>query len=106
MAKGGQYEFATVSDDGSKLHIDGKEVIDNDGLHSPRMMRGGIKLAEGPHRIQVSYFQGPRTTLALVLAVVKPGQDWRIFDTNEFLPPQDKLDTWTAFDADRKKKSR
>ena len=102
----GNYEFAMLSDDGSKLHIDGKEIIDNDGLHSPRIIRGFAKLAEGPHRIQVSYFQGPRTSLALVLAVGLPGKDWRIFDTNEFLPPSDKLDQWTAFDADGNGKKR
>ena len=29
----GKYTFATQSDDGSKLYIDGKEVVNNDGNH-------------------------------------------------------------------------
>ena len=109
VAKAGNYEFALLSDDGSKLHIDGKEVIDNDGQHPPRVEWGTAKLSEGAHRIQVSYFQGPRTTIALVLAVAKPHQFWRIFDTNEFLPPPEKFDEWTAAgvadEAARKKKN-
>lgn len=33
----GVYEFYTNSDDGSKLYIDGVVVVDNDGLHAPRV---------------------------------------------------------------------
>ena len=35
VAKAGTYTFYTMSDDGSKLYIDGREVVDNDGLHPP-----------------------------------------------------------------------
>jgi hypothetical protein len=80
------YLFGLLSDDGSKLYIDGREVIDNDGIHPAITQLGKAKLSRGPHRIRVSYFQGPRDSLALVLAVARPGEHWRIFNTKDFLP--------------------
>ncbi len=50
------YEFALSSDDGSRLIIGGRIVIDNDGLHSPIEKRGVIALAAGPHWMMVQYF--------------------------------------------------
>lgn len=86
IEKPGRYLFALTSDDGSKLYIDGKLVVDNDGLHAPRTVVDSVTLGEGLHLIRVSYFQGPRFDIALVLAVAGPGEEWRIFSTNEFRP--------------------
>ena len=36
----GVYRFYTFSDDGSKLYIDGKLIVDNDGGHSGRRAEG------------------------------------------------------------------
>jgi hypothetical protein len=36
------------------------------------------------HKIKVAYFQGPRFTVALVLAVSPPGNRWRIINRNDF----------------------
>ena len=82
--------FGVQSDDGSKLYLDGRLVIDNDGLHPPRGCSGQAELARGVHNIRLSYFQGPGYSLALVLAVARgEGQPWRIFDTRDFQPPVD-----------------
>lgn len=86
----GEYEFALTSDDGSKLHIDDKMVVYNDGTHGPVTETGHVNLKEGLHSIRVSYFQGPREMLALVLQVAPPKRAMKIFDTNDFLPPPDK----------------
>lgn len=84
----GKYRFLLASDDGSKLYIDNKVVIDNDGIHAVQTETGMINLKAGSHRIRVSYFQGPRAGVALVLGVAAPGElRWRIFNTKEFLPP-------------------
>jgi hypothetical protein len=64
-----RYQFRLTSDDGSKLFIDSKLVIDNDGTHAARMKEGSIRLAPGKHTIEVQYFQGPRYEVALVLDV-------------------------------------
>ena len=65
----GEYEWELKSDDGSRLWIDGKQVIDNDGVHgfSPRVAR--VQLAEGPHDMRLWYFQGPPTEIGLQLRV-------------------------------------
>lgn len=96
----GKYRFILASDDGSKLYIDNKTVIDNDGIHPIHAEEGSVTLAGGIHRIRISYFQGPPTAVALVLAVARPGEPWRIFSTREFRPPRDPAD-WKYGDPDK-----
>ena len=48
---------------------------------------GSVDLGPGIHRIRVSYFQGPRFLVALVLQVAPPGEPLRIFSTDDFKPP-------------------
>ncbi|MFO0881120.1 MAG: c-type cytochrome [Gemmataceae bacterium] len=52
------YTFILSSDDGAKIHVDGKEIVNNDGIHPPTTKEGKIQLAKGVHRISVTYFQG------------------------------------------------
>lgn len=52
----GQYRFFTQSDDGSKLYIDGKKVVDNDGDHGVKEAAGDISLYAGLHQIKTEYF--------------------------------------------------
>jgi hypothetical protein len=90
IANTGKYDFILYSDDGSILYIDGKKVIRNDGLHPTRRADGSAKLTQGVHTLRLSYFQGPREWVALLLAVRKPGEaGWRIFNTDEFKLPAD-----------------
>jgi hypothetical protein len=93
--KPGFYQFVLTSDDGAKLYIDGDLTVDNDGVHPPKVKAGRVKLNAGIHHIQVSYFQGPRSQVALVLQVAGPGEEWRIFSTDEFKPPPDP-ETWAT----------
>jgi len=52
-----------------------------------------INLAGGIHRIRLSYFQGPRFSVALMLGVWGPGdKQWKVFNTNEFKPPANPED--------------
>jgi hypothetical protein len=89
IADPGFYTFSLLSDDGSKLYIDDQLVIDNDGVHAPLEKIGVADLAGGLHRMRVSYFQGPKFQIALVLKVAGPGQQLRLFSTDEFKPPPD-----------------
>ncbi len=85
----GKYRFILTSDDGSKLYIDGKRLIDNDGLHVPATVQGTVDLKAGIHEMRVSYFQGPRFHVALQLDVVGPDGQQRAFNTQDFRPPSD-----------------
>jgi hypothetical protein len=44
------------------------------------------------HTIRVPYFQGPATTVALMLEIAGPGEQPRIFNTGEFKPPSNPED--------------
>lgn len=51
------YEFFTISDDGSKLLIEDRVVVNNDGSHSARRQTGLIALEKGLHAIRIEYFE-------------------------------------------------
>ena len=53
----GVYRFYTFSDDGSKLYIDGKLIVDNDGGHSGRRAEGKVALEAGYHELHLLYFE-------------------------------------------------
>jgi len=56
ITKEGIYQFATKSDDGSHLFIDGKHVVDNGDPHALRYISGVIPLDKGYHAIRLKYF--------------------------------------------------
>lgn len=98
------FRFGLTSDDGSKLYIDGHVIINNDGIHPSSGCSTTIQLAHGIHSIRVSYFQGPRFELSLILGISKPGEPWQIFDTRHFTPPSDSSH-WTSNDDELAKNS-
>jgi len=53
----GYYTFYTNSDDGSRLYIGNKLIVDNDGLHGTQEASGVIGLKAGKHSITVDYFE-------------------------------------------------
>lgn len=79
IATAGEYAFRLSSDDGSKLVIDGKQVIDNDGQHPPREASGKVQLGAGDHQMVLEYFQGPRFQINLQLWVTPPGKPEELF---------------------------
>jgi tetratricopeptide (TPR) repeat protein len=89
IAQPGVYEFALTSDDGSRVYIDGRLAIDNDGIHEALRKVAAVTLGGGIHRLRVSYFQGPRFVLALVVEVRPPNGTFRVFSTDDFTPPSD-----------------
>lgn len=79
----GTYTFRLNSDDGAKLYIDDRLVIDNDGQHAPQHRDGSIELGAGVHDIVVEYFQGPRYQIALELSW-KNGNSWELVPPSAF----------------------
>jgi hypothetical protein len=53
----GSYTFYLASDDGSRLFIDGKKVVDNGGLHGMEEQSGEAKLTAGDHEIKIEFFE-------------------------------------------------
>ncbi|MBL8535175.1 MAG: FG-GAP repeat protein, partial [Betaproteobacteria bacterium] len=53
----GEYTFTLGSDDGSRLFIDGKLVINHDGLHGYSDRSGSVTLSAGFHDIRVEMFE-------------------------------------------------
>lgn len=56
--KDDKYTFYTRSDDGSKLWINGGEVVDNDGDHGVKENDGSIVLKQGVYPLEVIWFNG------------------------------------------------
>ena len=54
--RAGKYTFFANSDDGSRIYIRGRMVVNNDGLHGPVEVAGAIELSAGSHPIVVTYF--------------------------------------------------
>ncbi|UJS22234.1 MAG: TIGR03663 family protein [Candidatus Brocadia sp.] len=54
----GTYQFATRSDDGSVVYLDGSVVVDNDDIHAARYIFGIISLGKGMHHVRIKYFDG------------------------------------------------
>lgn len=53
----GSYQFRTTSDDGSRLYLDGKRIVDNNGVHTLKTVTSAAKnLDHGPHAIRVEFF--------------------------------------------------
>jgi alpha-L-fucosidase len=58
LPEDGRYDFALRSDDGSRLSINGFEIVDNDGCHgvgSPKT--GHLYARKGFHAIEIEYFE-------------------------------------------------
>ncbi|MFK4600251.1 family 16 glycoside hydrolase [Streptomyces pristinaespiralis] len=63
----GSYTFRLTSDDGSRLLIDERPVIDHDGLHGAEPKDGTVTLTAGHHALRIDHFDrtgGQQVTLA------------------------------------------
>ncbi|WP_416475320.1 ricin-type beta-trefoil lectin domain protein [Streptomyces sp. LKA04] len=63
----GSYTLRLTSDDGSRLWIDDRLVIDHGGLHGPEPKDATVELTAGPHALRVEHFErggGEQLTLA------------------------------------------
>jgi cytochrome c553 len=83
----GDYTFHLTSDDGSKLWIDGKTVVDNDGEHAPAARSASAHLTKGTHKLVVGFFQlGGGATLDV--QVEAPGRSVQSVDALIHLTPE------------------
>jgi len=53
----GMYEFCSTSDDGSRIILDGRLLVDNDGLHGAVRRCSSRQMTKGDHDVVVEGFQ-------------------------------------------------
>ena len=83
------YTFELSSDDGSQLYINGKLVVDNDGIHGTVSEQGSIKLERGFHPVEIRYFQGPRYRIALQWFYQPPNSSKKIVPSDVLYLPSE-----------------
>ena len=54
----GLYTFYLISNDGSKMFLNGMELINSDGLHPALERFTTVALSAGKHAVEFKYFQG------------------------------------------------
>ena len=79
ITKPGKYRFSLESDDGAKLYIDSKAIINNDGLHPPTVLTGAAKLAIGIKDRKLKLPDWGALSPAQPLACDSPASDNGIF---------------------------
>merc|ERR1712125_305201 len=55
IERGGTYRFMTGSDDGSKVFIDRRYVVNNDGLHAWRKKTANVRVSSGKRYVEVRF---------------------------------------------------
>ena len=106
----GSYTFSCASDDGTRLYIGGKLVVDNDGVHGTTEQSGTMALRAGDHPIALAYFNAGGE-LTLKVSYEGPGMSKReipaaAFSTQEaqaMMPLEDETFTLNLEKADRGK---
>ncbi|MCA9155389.1 MAG: c-type cytochrome, partial [Planctomycetales bacterium] len=94
LSRDGKYRFHLGSDDGSRLLIDGQQVVVNDGIHPHSFKSGEAELKAGVHELVVEYFEqggeescqvdieGPGLGRQSVEAFLVLGRDGKVADQN------------------------
>ena len=57
IPRDGKYTFFTESDDGSRVFINGQQVVDNGGTHGMEEKSGEVELPAGDHDLKVDFFE-------------------------------------------------
>lgn len=54
---GGAAKFTTYTDDGVRVFVDGKRIINNWTVHGITMDAASVRLSEGRHTVRMEYFE-------------------------------------------------
>ena len=75
LSSSGAHTFFLNSDDGSKLFLNGMQIIDNNGNHSQIKKSATLTLLAGEVTVRLEYFNGYGDK-ALVLSMKEPGSSF------------------------------
>ncbi|MFN6138894.1 MAG: family 16 glycoside hydrolase [Planctomycetota bacterium] len=84
--------FHLGSDDGSRLLVDDKVIVDVDGIHPHQTKSAETELSAGPHRLVVEYFQG--------------GGEWTVdlqWESSQLV--KQPIDGWLQLEANQTRKA-
>jgi PKD repeat protein len=97
----GDYTFYTRSDDGSRLLVNGVEVVNNDGLHGAVEASGTVTLSAAEHTIVVEFFEaGGGESLEVQWESATLPKQILGGASGDFLPPSVVLDITSDVNAD------
>ncbi|MBC8065594.1 MAG: ThuA domain-containing protein [Chlorobia bacterium] len=83
----GEYVFRLSSDDGSMLFIDGKLVVDNDGVHAAAPKEKTVTLQQGWKNLSIQYFEHEGDEV-LKLEWKQPGsEEFKVVDASVLRVP-------------------
>lgn len=92
IPKDGTYTLYTESDDGSRLWIDGKKVVENGGLHAMEEKDGSVELKAGDHEIKVELFEN-EGEVGLKVSWKAEGLEKQLIPSSAYFhKPDEKLD--------------
>jgi mono/diheme cytochrome c family protein len=57
IPRDGKYTFRITSDDGSRLYLDGQQLIDHDGIHGGDEKSASVDLKTGDHPLVITFFE-------------------------------------------------
>mmetsp|Transcript_54551 Transcript_54551/g.100982 ORF Transcript_54551/g.100982 Transcript_54551/m.100982 type:complete len:962 (+) Transcript_54551:64-2949(+) len=102
IEEAGTYTLSLTSDDGSSLTLDGKKILDVDGIHPMRHRQTTLELASGDHPLKVLFFErgggagiilsykGPDTTQKVEVipsGALVPAASERVQEAEALTPP-------------------
>lgn len=79
----GIWSFSLTSDDGSRLWLGDRLVVDADGFHGAEERTGRVGLKAGWHPLRVEYFNGSGAQ-ALEVKLRQPSGSWRASITQDY----------------------
>ena len=67
------YTFATLSDDGARLWVNNKPLVEDWTYHPPKRVAGAIDLPAGTHELKLEYFNGDGNACCKLFWALKDG---------------------------------
>ncbi len=78
IAQSGLYDFASWSDDGFQLLIDGVETIINPGPHAPTLNTGSMNLSAGFHNVEMFWYENFGAAVLETSIKQSGASDWQL----------------------------